>query len=138
MNKAQYLSGTLDNSTRKIIDSILLENKYFPVAKTDGVLDTPLIIYDGFTYLLDYKLKGKTRTRIEYINTAKRTSENILFLTSLLAREISNNRLNKIDSFSTNTYIDTLKKISSYNLPPPPIKAPSKVDFPKFVTPKPH
>jgi len=134
----QYFGGTLNDSIRKIIDSMLLENKYFPEIRKDGMPDTPLLVYDGFTYLLDYKIIGKDRTKIQYINSSSRTPENILFLTSLLDTIIFKTQENKIDSFSIGVYIDTLKKISSYNLPPlprPPRLMPHNL---KFIPPKPH
>jgi hypothetical protein len=62
---------------------MLLENKYFPKIRKDGVADTPFLVYDGFTYLLDYKIR-EDRTKIQYINSSSRTPENILLLTSLL------------------------------------------------------
>jgi hypothetical protein len=132
MDSAKYLTGTLDNQTRKIIDSVLLNNKYFLTIMPD----TPLLIYDGFTYLLDYKLTGKSRTKIQYINSSSRSPENILFLTSLLDREISNRHLTKIDRFNIDEYIDTLIEVSSYDLPPPPIKAPPPKNI-EFIAPKP-
>jgi hypothetical protein len=132
----QYFGGTLSDSVREVIDSILLANRYFPEIRKDGMPDTPLLVYDGFTYLLDYKLEGKDRSKIQYINSSSRTPENILFLTSLLDTLIYKTPANKIDSFSIGSYIDTLKKISSYNLPPPP-KPPRVIrsDL-KFIPPK--
>ena len=127
----------MSDSIRKVIDSILLENKYFPEIRKDGMPDTPLLVYDRFTYLLDYKIIGKRRTKIQYINSSTRTPENILFLTSLLDTIIFKSQENKIDSFSIGAYIDTLKKISSYNLPPPPKDLPSSPNI-KFVPPKSH
>jgi hypothetical protein len=139
LDNPQYFSGTLSDSVRKVIDSIILENKYFPEIRKDGMPDTPFLVYDGFTYLLDYKIMGKDRTKIQYINSSSRTPDNILFLTSLLDTVIFKAQRNKIDSFSIGAYIDTLKKISSYNLPPPP-KRPPPPDIPniKFIPPKPH
>jgi hypothetical protein len=136
MDSAKYLTGNLDTETRKIIDSILLENKYFPSIKSKEIVDTPIILYCGFTYLLDYKLTGKDRTRIQYINTSSRTPNNILYLTSILDREISRIQLKKIDSFNIDQYIDTLKKISSTDLPPPP-RIPTPLKNIKFIPPRP-
>ena len=134
----QYFAGTLTDSVRKIIDSILYRNKYLPEIRKDGLPDTPLLVYDGFTYLLDYKINGKERTKVQYINSSLRTPDNILFLTSLLDTIIFKRQANKIDSFSIGSYIDTLKKISPYNLPPPP-KPPRPIPPNlKFVPPKPH
>jgi hypothetical protein len=125
MDSAKYFSGTLDRQTREIIDSVLLNNNYILTTMPD----TPLLIYDGFTYLLDYKLKGKNRAKVQYINSSSRSPENILFLTSLLDREVSYRHLTQIERFNIDDYIDTLIKVSSYNLPPPPIKI-------KFIPPK--
>jgi len=135
----QYFAGTLTDSVRKIIDSILYRNKYLPEIRKDDVVDTPFLIYDGFTYLLDYKIIGKDRTKVQYINSSSRTPDNILFLTSLLDTIIFKAQANKIDSFSIGSYIDTLKKISSYNLPPPP-KRPPPPNIPniKFIPPECH
>lgn len=119
LDKPQYFIGTLNDSIRQIIDSILLENNFHPEIKTDGLPDTPLLVYDGFTYLLDYKIMGKTRTKIQYIKSSSRSPKNILNLTALLDIIISRTQFTKIDSFSIGGYIDTLKKISSYNLLPP-------------------
>jgi hypothetical protein len=127
LDKHQYFNGTLHDSIRQIIDSILLENKFNPEIRTDGLADTPLIIYNGFTYLVDYSILGKTRTKIQYINSSSRTPNNILFLTSFLDTVISKTKLNRINNFSIETYIDTLKKISSYNLPPPPLPPEDKI-----------
>jgi hypothetical protein len=135
----KYFGGTLSDSIRKIIDSTLLENRYFPEIRKDGVvdIDTPFIIYDGFTYLLDYKIKGRDRTKVQYINSSHRTPDNILFLTSLLDTIIFKTPGNRIDSFSIGVYTDTLKKISSYNLPPPPKRLPPpKIPAIKFIPPK--
>jgi hypothetical protein len=135
----QYFAGTLTDSVRKIIDSILYRNRYLPEIRTDGVPDTPFLVYDGFTYLLDYKIIGKDRTKVQYINSSSRTPKNILFLTSLLDTLIFKRQANKIHSFSIGSYIDTLKKISSYNLPPPPKRPPPpNISTIKFIPPKPH
>lgn len=136
LDNPEYFGGTLNDSIRTVIDSILLHNKYFPEIRKDGLPDTPLLVYDGFTYLLDYKIISKERTRIEYINSSFRTPENILFLTSLLDTLIFRTEGNKIDSFSNGAYTDTLKKISSFNLPAPP-KRPPRLNI-KFVPPVLH
>ena len=94
--------------------------------------DTPLLIYDGFTYLLDYELKDRKRAKVQYINSSSRAPENILFLTSLLDKEVYNNHLTQINRFYIDDYIDTLMKVSSYDLPPPPIKAPQLNNI-KFI-----
>lgn len=137
LDNPQYFGGTLSDSIRKIIDSMLLENKYVPEIRKDGVveIDTPFLIYDGFSYLLDYKIIGKDRTKVQYINSSSRTPDNILFLTSLFDTIIFKTHANEIDSFSIGSYIDTLKKISSYNLPPPPKPLPPNL---KFNLPKAH
>ena len=131
-----YFSGEINNYTRQTIDSILLENKFIPEIKTDEVADTPLIVYDGFTYLLDYKIINKDQAKIQYVNSSSRTPENILFLTSFLDNFINKTQTNKIDSFSIKSYTDTLKKISSYNLPPPPKRPPPINKSIKFIPPK--
>lgn len=136
LDNPQYFRGTLNDSIRQIIDSMLLENKYHPEIKTDGLPDTSLIVYDGFTYLLDYEIVGKGRTIIQYINSSSRSPKNILLLTSLLDTLISKTQLNKIDSFTIETYIDTLKKVSSYNLPPPPKRPPPDDKSLRFIPPK--
>jgi hypothetical protein len=119
----EYFSGTLNDSVRQIIDSILSNNKYHPQIKNNQLPDTPVLIYDGFTYLLDYKLKDKAGVKIQYINASSRTPENILFLSAFLDTIISNTVDKKIPGFLIEkSYIDTLKKISSYNLLPLPIQ----------------
>lgn len=136
LDKHFYFRGTINDSIRQIIDSMLLENKFLPEIKTDGLLDTPLIIYNGFIYLLDYKIINKAQAKIQYINSSSRTPENILFLTSFLDNLIDKTQTNKIDSFSIKSYTDTLKKISSYNLPPPPKRAPPNDKSIKFIPAK--
>jgi len=141
LDNPQYFSGTLNDSIRKIIDSMLIENKYFPEIRKDGLVDvdTTFLIYDGFTYLLDYKIIGKNRTKVQYINSSHRTPDNIIFLTSMLDTIIFKMPGNRIDSFSIGAYTDTLKKISSYNLPPPPKRPPPpNISTIKFIPPKPH
>jgi hypothetical protein len=136
LDTPQYFSGTLNEFTKQTYDSLLLENKFFPEIKTDRSPDTPFLVYDGFTYLLDYKIVGKDRTKIQYINSSKRTQPNILHLTMLLDLHIAKTYANKIDSFSIGSYVDTLKKISSYYLPLIP-EQPQTYDSPlKFVRPK--
>ena len=136
LDKHFYFSGTINDSIRQIIDSMLIGNKFLPEIKTDGLPDTPLIIYDGFTYLLDYKIINKTQAKIQYINSSSRTPENIIFLTSFLDTLINKTHSNKIDSFSIKSYIDTLKNISSYNLPPPPEPPPPNDKSLRFTPPK--
>ena len=136
LDKHFYFSGDISDSTRQIIDSILLQNKFLPEIKTDGIADTPLIVYDGFTYLLDYKVINKDQDKIQYVNSSSRTPENILFLTTFLGIVINKTHSNKIDSFSIQPYIDTLKKISSYNLPPPPKPPPPNDKSLRFMPPK--
>ena len=136
LDKHFYFSGDISDFTRQIIDSILLENKFLPEIKTDGIADTPLIVYDGFTYLLDYKVINRDQAKIQYVNTSSRTPENILYLTSFLDTLIDKIQTNKIDRFSIKSYTDTLKKISSYNLPPPPKRAPPNDKSIKFIPPK--
>ena len=131
-----YYSGDISDSTRQIIDSILLENKFLPEIKTDGIADTPLVVYDGFTYFLDFKVINKDQAKIQYVNSSSRTPENILFLTSFIDNLIDKTQINKIDNFSIKSYTDTLKKISSYNLPPPPKRAPFNDKSIKFIPPK--
>ena len=136
LDKHFYFSGDISDFTRQVIDSILLENKFLPEIKTDGIVDTPLIVYNGFTYLLDYKVINKDQAKIQYVNSSLRTPENILSLTSFLDNLIDKTQTNKIDSFSIKSYTDTLKKISSYNLPPPPKRAPLNDKSIKFIPPK--
>lgn len=132
LNKLEYFKGIINRDLRNDIDSILIDNKYFPKRNFHDSVDTNTIIYDGFDYLLDYKLKGKEQTKIEYINTDMRTPENILHLTSLLDTFILKIDAVKCDSFSIGTYLDTLKIISSRHLPPPPIKPTIKLVPPKI------
>ena len=136
LDKHFYFSSTINDSTRQIIDSILLENKFLPEIKTDGLPDTPLIVYCGFTYLLDYKIINQASAKIQYVKSSSRTPENILFLTSLLDTLINKTHLNTIDSFSIGSYADTLKIMSSYNLPPPPKRPPPNDKSFRFVYPK--
>ena len=122
-DKPEYFNGILNIDLRNSIDSILIENKYFPKIKTDNKIDSnAFFCYDGYSYLLDYKLIGKEQTKIAYINTSSKTPKNILSLTSLLDTFIQNINSIKCDSFSIGNYLDTLKSIDSNNLPPPPIK----------------
>jgi hypothetical protein len=135
-DKHFYFSGTINDSSRQIIDSLLLENKFHPEIKTDGLPDSPLLVYDGFTYLLDYKLIDKAQAKIQNINSSSRTPENFLSLTAFFDIVINKTQSNNIDSFSIQTYIDTLKKISSYNLPQPPKRpVPNDKSF-RFIPPK--
>lgn len=134
MDTTQYLTGILDDPTRKIIDSVLLENNYFPAITANVISDTPIIIYDGFTYLLDYKLKGKDRVKIQYINSPSRSPQNMRFLTAILDKEIAAARLKKIAPFYIKQYTDTLIKISSSGLPPVPVGAPPLQKI-KFIPP---
>jgi hypothetical protein len=139
LDDPQYFSGSLSDSFRKVIDSILLENKYFPAIRKDGAVDadTSFLIYDGFTYLLDYKIRDSDRAKVQYINSSHSTPENILFLTSLLDTIIFKSPGKRIDSFSIGRYADTLRKISSYNLPPPPKRPrPPNIESIKFLPPK--
>ena len=131
-----YFNGFVNGSTRQIFDSILSENKFLPEIKTDRLPDTPLIVYDGFTYLLDYKIINRTPVKVQYINSSSRTPENILFLTFLLDTLINKMQSNKIDSFSIESYLDTLKKISLYKLPPPPKRPPPNNNSLKFIPTK--
>lgn len=125
-SNTEFLKGDISDSVRQTIDLILQKNQYFSEINTSGILaDTVLIIYDGFTYLLDYQpIETNKRTRIQYINTSSKTPENILFLTSFLDTFAFNTHINKTDSFSIGAYLDTLKKISSYSLPPLPLSPP--------------
>lgn len=136
-SNTEFFKGTISNSIRTTIDSILKRNDYFPEISADGILrDTVPIIYDGFTYLLDYRLtKTNKRTQIQYINTPSKTPENILSLTSFLDTFAFNTFLNKTDSFPIGSYLDTLKKISSYDRPPLPLSPPSNPRV-KFHAPK--
>ena len=136
LDTPQYFSGSLNEFTKQTYDSLLLENKFLPEIRTDGLPDTPLLVYDGFTYFLDYKIIGKARTKVQYINSSARTPANVLYLTMLLDLHIAKIHANKIDSFSIKPYIDTLKKISSYNLPPPPKPPPPYDSSLMFVEPK--
>jgi hypothetical protein len=136
LDKHFYFSGTINDSIRQILDSLLLENKFHPEIRTDGLPDSPLLVYDGFTYLLDYKLIDKDQAKIQYIKSSSRTPENILSLTAFLDIVIKNTQSNKIDSFSIKPYIDTLKKISSYYLPPPPKRPPPNDKSLRFISPK--
>ncbi len=131
-DKPEYFNGITNDKWRFDIDSILVENKYFPEIKPGNNLNTPSIIYDGFTYLLDYKLKGKEQTKIVYINSNLRTPENILWLTSYLDKIISSTKHIKCDSFSIGKYLDTLIKINSFNLPPPPMRTITKLEPPQL------
>ena len=136
LDKHFYFSGTINDSIRQILDSLLLENKFHPEIRTDGLPDSPLLVYDGFTYLLDYKLIDKAQAKIQYINSSSRTPENILSLTAFLDIVINKTQSKRIDSFSIKPYTDTLKKISSYNLPPPPKRAPPNDKSIKFIPAK--
>ena len=136
LDKHFYFSGTINDSIRQILDSLLLENKFHPEIRTDGLPDSPLLVYEGFTYLLDYKLIDKAQSKIQYSNSSSRTPENILSLTAFLDIVINKTQSNKIDSFSIHPYIDTLKKISSYALPPPPKPPPPNDKSLRFIPPK--
>lgn len=127
----------MDLSLNQDINSVLKNNRFFPTIRTDGIVDdTTFIIYDGFTYLLDYRpTQEGSRVRIQYLNTKSKTPENILFLTNLLDTFAFTTTKNTVDSFSIGSYLDTLKKISSYDLPPLPISPPANMKI-KFKIPK--
>jgi len=136
LDKHFYFSGVINNSIRQTIDSIFLENKFIPEIRTDGLPDTPLIIYNGLTYYLDYKITNKAQAKIQYVNSSSRTPENILFLTAFFDTLINKTQSNKIDSFSIQLYIDTLKKISLYNLPALPKQPPPNGKSLRFIPAK--
>lgn len=119
-----YFKGTLNDSTRQIIDSLLLANKFSPGLSTAGISDTVFLVYDGFTYLLDYKMIDKAQTKIQYFNSSSVIPQNIQYLTDWLDTLISRTAATQTDSFSMGPYLDTLKMISSKDVPPPPIKTP--------------
>lgn len=131
-DKPKYFRGTFNEGLRKRIDSVLIKISYLPNLKTDNISDTPLMIYDGFTYLLDYKLIGSEQTKIQYINASSKTPKTILRFTSFLDSIVAKTKHTKCDSFSIGIYLDTLKKISSNNLPPVPIKPSVKYESPKI------
>ena len=131
-DKPQYFSGSMNEFEQGLIDSILLQNNYHP----DKLVDTPLLIYDDFTYWLDYEITGKDRVQFQYINSAYRTPENILFLNKFL-ENIATLTSKKIDSFTIQPYIDTLIKLSSNNLlPPPKHPPPPPLNQEKFIPKK--
>lgn len=130
LTKHTYFKGVLTDSTRQMVDSLLLANKFFPGLSTAGISDTVFLVYDGFTYLLDYKMIDKAQTKIQYFNSSSVIPQNIQYLTDWLDTLISGTAATQTDSFSMGTYLDTLKMISSKDVPPPPGKSV------RFVAPK--
>jgi hypothetical protein len=130
LTKHTYFRGVLTDSTRQIIDSLLFANKYFPGLNRAGILDALPLTYDGFTYLLDYKMVDKAQTKIQYLNTSSVIPQNLQHLTDWLDTIISKTAVTQIDSFSIGYYEDTLKMISSKDVPPPPVKT-VRFDSPK-------
>ncbi|MDX2282176.1 MAG: hypothetical protein NW218_21485 [Saprospiraceae bacterium] len=123
LTRHTYFKGVLTDSIRQIVDSLLLANKFFPGLSTAGIFDTVFLVYDGFTYLLDYKMIDKAQTKIQYFNSSSVIPQNIQYLTDWLNTLISGTAATQTDSFSMGTYLDTLKMISSKDVPPPPGKS---------------
>jgi hypothetical protein len=122
LTKHTYFKGILTDSTRQMIDSLLLANKYFPGLNSAGILDTSPLTYDGLTSFLDYKIGENAQIKLQYINQLSVVPKNILYLSDWLDTLISKTAKTQLDNFSIEDYIDTLKQISSPNLPPPPGK----------------
>jgi hypothetical protein len=72
----------------------------------------------------------KAQTKIQYFNSSSVIPQNIQYLTDWLDTLISGTAATQTDSFSMGTYLDTLKIISSKDVPPPPGKSV------RFVAPK--
>ncbi len=134
MDIPKYFKGKFEIDDKENIDSLIINiNNSQPII----IPDTPLLVYDGFTYCLDYKIGNKATGKIQYINSRSRCPENIYTLTAKLDALILNTRKNETDSFSLGAYIDTLKKISSFYNFPHPLKAPPiKKTQPKFIPDK--
>lgn len=122
LTRHTYFKGTLNDSTRQIIDSLLLANKYYPGLNSARILDSLPLMYDGLTSFLDYKIVDSAQIRLQYINQLSVVPQNIVYLSDWLDTLISKTAVTQIDSFSIGPYVDTLIKISSYDLPPPPGK----------------
>lgn len=123
LTRHTYFKGTLNDSTRQIIDSLLLANKYYPGLNSAGIFDSLPLMYDGLTSFLDYKIVDSAQIRLQYINQLSVVPQNIVYLTDWLDTLISKTAMTQIDSFSIGPYVDTLIKISSYDMPPPPGKS---------------
>lgn len=121
--KHTYFRGVLTDSTRQIIDSLLLANKYYPGLNSAGRLDSLPLTYDGLTSFLDYKIGDSAQIKFQFINQSSAVPKNILYLSNWLDALISKTAMTQVDSFSIGPYMDTLIKISSYDLPPPPGKS---------------
>jgi hypothetical protein len=123
MDTPKYFKGLIEGELKQEIDSLII---HIDESKPIIIPDTPLLVYDGFTYCLDYKIGKSDRTKIQYINAEERSPEDIISLTRKLDALILNTRRNEneIDSFSLGAYVDTLKRISSFDEVLPPIKAP--------------
>lgn len=134
MDNPQYFEGVIDNEFKHTLDSIIVQiNDSMPII----ISDTPLILYDGFKYCLDYEIDKNNNQKIQYIENKGKCPESLLWLTRLIDAWILNTKKTEIDSFSLNSYIDTLKKISAFDK----AIAPKKVTPPqdnqiKFVVPK--
>jgi hypothetical protein len=113
-----------------MIDSLLLANNFFPGVSTAGISDTLILTYDGLTSFLDYKIRDSAQIRLQCLNQSSVVPKNILYISDWLDTLIFRTVDHKTDSFSMGTYLDTLKMISSKDVPPTPGK------LVRFVSPK--
>jgi len=130
LTKHTYFKGVLTDSTRQMVDSLLLANKFFPGLSIAGIFDSLPLTYDGLTSFLDYKIRDSAQIRLQYLNHSSVVPKNILYLSDWLDTIISSTVVAQTDSFSMGTYLDILKIISSKDVPPPPGKSV------QFVAPK--
>jgi hypothetical protein len=130
LTRHTYFKGILTDSTRQMIDSLLLANKYFPGLNITGILDTLPLTYDGLTSFLDYKIGENAQIKLQYIHQPSVVLKNILYLSDWLDTLISGTAATQTDSFSMGTYLDTLKMISLKDVPPLPGKS-VRFDSPK-------
>lgn len=77
----------------------------------------------GLTYFLNYKIVDSAQIRLQYIHHSSVAPKNILYLSDWLDTIISRTVVAQTDPFSMGTYLDTLKMISSKDVPPPPGKS---------------
>jgi len=124
--KIAYFKGQIDDSIFQIIDTICLKNTYKQKISISDIADTnDIIMYCGLSYCLDYKLKGNKNTSIQFIQYKNKYPEKILNLGKILDSFIFENRHQYSKSFEVGYFIDNLKKMTSFNLPPPPSLPPT-------------
>jgi hypothetical protein len=104
MDTPKYFGGSISDTIRKKIDS-MFEQPYSPVYTYSP--DTP-IIYDGFSYFIDYVKKDSERKTIQFI--PKFSPLRIQELSNLLDTLIYSRAVDKINAFNIVNYEKELIK----------------------------